>query len=85
MALEEKQTNKNLVFKDIVIEAEELFNKIWHLDSEILKSNLPFRLELKEWKNLKWNSLNETKQSTEVKEYIKAKIQTYPDPRIIYG
>ena len=71
--------------KEVVQETEKLMNKIIQLDFEILESNLPFRIKVEPWENTKFNPLNETKQSAEIKEYIKAKIQTYPDPRIIYG
>ena len=71
--------------KEIVKETEKLLNKIIQLDFEILESNLPFRITVEPWENLKRNPLNEIKQTNEIKEYIKAKIATYPDPRIIYG
>ena len=71
--------------KEIVKETEKLLNKIIQLDFEILESNLPFRITLEPWENPKRNPLNEIKQTNEIKEYIKAKIATYPDPRIIYG
>ena len=71
--------------KDIIKETENLFKKVNDLDFLILESNLPFRIKLEPWENTKYNPLNLVKQSVEVKEYIDAKIQTYPDPRIIYG
>ena len=71
--------------KDIIKETENLFKKVNDLDFLILESNLPFRIKLEPWENTKYNPLNLVKQSVEVKEYIDAEIQTYPDPRIIYG
>lgn len=71
--------------KEIINETEKLLSKINQIDFEILESNLPFRIKIEFWENPKFNPLNEVKQSVEVKEYIKAKIETYPDPRVIFG
>jgi hypothetical protein len=67
-------------------EFEQLYSKIIQLDGEILQSNFPFKIKLELWENpKKFYPKNPNKNTDEIKEYIKIKLDQYPDPRIIYG
>lgn len=67
-------------------EFEKLYSKIIQLDGEILQSNFPFKIKLELWENpKKFYPKEEEKNTDEIKEYIKYKMEYYPDPRIIYG
>jgi|26BtaG_2_1085354.scaffolds.fasta_scaffold08032_4 hypothetical protein len=72
--------------EEIRKEFERLYSKILQLDGEIHKSTFPFKIKLEMWENpKKFYPKDEEKNTTEVKNYIKHKIDYYPDPRIIFG
>jgi len=67
-------------------EFEKLYSKIIQLDGEIYQSEFPFRITVESWENpKKFAPKDLLKNTDEIKEYIKYKMEYYPDPRIIYG